>query len=435
MAYQDDPKIIHEHINVPDINKIAVYEQHGGYQALRKALEEMSPDDVLNEVKTSGLRGRGGAGFPTGMKWSFMPKPLNPKYLVCNADESEPGTFSNREILLKHPHLLIEGFILACYAIGSSHSYFYLRGEFYKGYAVMRQALAEAKARGYVGKNILGSGYDLDITIHVGAGAYICCEETALLSSLEGDRGQPRLKPPFPAVAGLYAKPTSVNNVETLCNVPFIIKNGAPAFRQWGTEKSPGMKIVSISGHVNRPGNYEVVLGTPIRTIVYEHAGGIRGGKQVKGFFPGGSSTPMLTPDKLDIGMDFESISAAGSMLGTAALCIFDEDTDIVAVTHRLLRFYKHESCGKCTPCREGNDWLVSVLRRLEQNRGRDGDADMLVDMAGNIAGRSFCPLGDAAATPVLSGIKNFRADFEGRITNPKEENIFIPLQPAGAHH
>lgn len=427
MAYEDEPKIIHEHINVPDIKKIGVYEAHGGYAALRKALETMSGDDVLNEVKTSGLRGRGGAGFPTGMKWSFMPKPINPKYLVCNADESEPGTFSNRQILLQHPHLMLEGFLLGCYAIGCNHGYFYLRGEFFKGYAVMRQALAEARARGYVGKNILGSGFDCEITLHCGAGAYICGEETALLSSLEGDRGQPRLKPPFPAVAGLYAKPTSVNNVETLCNVPYIVNNGAAAFRQYGTEKSPGMKIVSISGHVNKPGNYELPLGTPVRKIIEEYAGGMRGGKAIKGFFPGGSSTPMLTPDKLDTGMDFESITAAGSLLGTAALIVFDEDTDIVAITSRLLKFYKHESCGKCTPCREGNDWLVRVLDRLEHSKGKDGDADLLIDMAQQIAGRSFCPLGDAASTPVLSGIKAFREDFEARITNPQDEPVFIP--------
>jgi len=429
MAYEDEPKIIHKHINVPDIKKIGVYEQHGGYEALRKALSEMEPDDVLNEVKSSGLRGRGGAGFPTGMKWSFMPKPINPKYLVCNADESEPGTFSNREILLKHPHILLEGFILSCYAIGCTHGYFYIRGEFYKGYAVLRQALAEAKARGYVGKNILGSGFDLDITLHMGAGAYICGEETALLSSLEGDRGQPRLKPPFPAVAGLYAKPTSVNNVETLSNVPFIVQNGAAAFRQWGTEKSPGMKIVSVSGHVKNPGNYELPLGTPIRDIIYKYAGGVIGDKEIKGFFPGGSSTPILPPEKLDTPMDFESITGAGSLLGTAALIVFDEDTDIVAVTHRLLKFYKHESCGKCTPCREGNDWLVRILGRMADNKGKDGDADVLVDMASNIAGRSFCPLGDAAATPVLSSIKNFREDYEKRITNPDDEKLFIPME------
>jgi NADH-quinone oxidoreductase subunit F len=434
MAYEDEPKIIHEHINVPDIKRIDVYESHGGYAAVRKALAEMSGDDVLNEVKTSGLRGRGGAGFPTGMKWSFMPKPVFPKYLVCNCDESEPGTFSNREIILKHPHLLIEGFILGCYAIGCNHGYFYIRGEFYKGYETIRRALAEAKARGYVGKNILGSGFDLDITLHIGAGAYICGEETALLSSLEGDRGQPRLKPPFPAVAGLYAKPTSVNNVETLCNVPFIINNGAAAFRQWGTEKSPGMKIVSVSGHVNKPGNYELPLGTPIRDIIYKYAGGVRGDKAIKGIFPGGSSTPILSADKLDVTMDFEAISAAGSLLGTAALIVFDEDTDIVAIAHRLLKFYKHESCGKCTPCREGNDWLVAILGRLAAHKGKTGDADVLVDMASNIAGRSFCPLGDAAATPVLSSIKNFREDYEKHITNPAEERIFIPVEAADGH-
>jgi NADH-quinone oxidoreductase subunit F len=433
MAYEDEPKIIFEHIDVPDIKKIGVYEEHGGYSALRKALSEMEPADVLNTVKDSGLRGRGGAGFPTGMKWSFMPKGVKPSYLVCNADESEPGTFSNRDIINKHPHILLEGFIIACYAIGCNHGYIYLRGEFFKPFAVLRQALAEAKARGYVGKDILGSGFDLEITLHCGAGAYICGEETALLSSLEGDRGQPRLKPPFPAVAGLYAKPTSVNNVETLSNVPFIIKNGASAFRQWGSDRSPGMKIFSVSGHVNKPGNYELPMGTTARDVIYKYAGGVCGGKEIKGFYPGGSSTPVLTPEHLDIAMDFEGLAAVKSLLGTAALCVFDEDTDIVQVTHRLLQFYKHESCGKCTPCREGNDWLVAILGRLTQNKGNDGDPDVLVDMAGNIAGRSFCPLGDAAATPVLSGIKHFRSDFEKRITNPEDEKIFIPLE--SNHH
>ena len=434
MAYEDQPKIIHKLLNVPDIHRIEVYEEHGGYGALRKALESLSPDDVANEVKTSGLRGRGGAGFPTGLKWSFMPKPVFPKYLVCNGDESEPGTFSNRDIVNVHPHILIEGFLISCYAIGCNHGYIYLRGEFFKGFEMMRRAIVEARARGYIGKNILGSGFDCEITLHTGAGAYICGEETALLSSLEGDRGQPRLKPPFPAVAGLYAKPTSVNNVETLANVPFIIGEGAAAFRQWGTDKSPGMKIFSVSGHVERPGNYELPLGTPVREVI-EIAGGMRGGKAIKGFFPGGSSTPMLTPDFLDTPMDFEAIGAAGSLLGTAALIVFDEDTDIVAVTHRLLQFYKHESCGKCTPCREGNDWLVRILSRLERNKGKDGDADVLVDMASQIAGRSFCPLGDAAATPVLSGIKRFRDDFEARITNPDEPPIFIPKEEIFGHH
>jgi len=429
MAYEDEPKIIHRHINVPDIKKIDVYEEHGGYSALRKALGEMSPEDVQGVVKASGLRGRGGAGFPTGMKWSFMPKGVKPSYLVCNADESEPGTFSNREIILKHPHILLEGFILGCYAIGCNHGYFYLRGEFFKGYAVLRQALAEAKARGYVGQNILGSGFDLDITIHCGAGAYICGEETALLSSLEGDRGQPRLKPPFPAVAGLYAQPTSVNNVETLSNVPFIVNEGADAFRAWGTDKSPGMKIVSLAGHVERPGNYELPLGVPISKIIEDYGGGVLGGKKIKGVFPGGSSTPMLSGEALDTPLDFEAISGVGSLLGTAALTVFDEDTDIVEVTHRLLKFYKHESCGKCTPCREGNDWLVSILGRLSASKGKDGDPDVLIDMAKNIAGRSFCPLGDAAATPVLSGIKNFRDDFEKRVTNPHDAPVFIALE------
>lgn len=433
MAYEDEPKIIHQNIHVPDIKKIGVYEEHGGYAALRKALSEMQPEDVMNEVKNSGLRGRGGAGFPTGMKWSFMPKGVRPSYLVCNADESEPGTFSNREIILQHPHILLEGFILGCYAIGCNHGFFYLRGEFFKGYEVLRQAVAEARARGYLGKDILGSGFDLEITLHVGAGAYICGEETALLSSLEGDRGQPRLKPPFPAVAGLYAKPTSVNNVETLANVPFIINNGADAFRQWGPERSPGMKIISVSGHVNKPGNYELPMGTTFRDAIYKYAEGIRGDKEIKGFYPGGSSTPVFTPDKLDVPMDFDSVSAAGGLLGTAALCVFDEDTDIVAITHRLLKFYRHESCGKCTPCREGNDWLVAILERMRHNEGLNGDSDLLVDMANNMSGgRAFCPFGDAAATPVKSGIANFREDFDKRITNPADNRIFIPLEKTG---
>jgi NADH-quinone oxidoreductase subunit F len=436
MAYEDEPKIIHKYIDVPDVHKIGVYEEQAeGYAAWRKALSEMSGDDVLNEVKTSSLGGRGGAWFPTGMKWSFMPKPVFPKYLVCNCDESEPGTFSNREIVLKTPHTLLEGFMLGCYAIGCNHGYIYVRGEMMKGYYNLRRALAEAKGRGYVGKNVLGSGFDLEITIHTGAGAYICGEETALLSSLEGDRGQPRLKPPFPAVAGLYAKPTSVNNVETLSNIPYIVREGSGAFKQFGTEKSPGMKIVSVSGHVEKPGNYEVPVGTTIRKVVEEYAGGVWKGKGLKGFYPGGSSTPMLTPDKFDTPLDPASITAAGSILGTAGLCIFDEDTDIVHVAARLIQFYKHESCGKCTPCREGNDWLTAVLRRIDQGKGRDGDLDMLIDMSNNIAGRSFCLLGDAATAPVLSSIKNFREDFEKRITNPPDEKIFIPLSIANSHH
>ncbi len=428
MAYVDEPKIIHKYIDVPDVGNLSVYEEKAeGYVAWRKALSTMEGADVLNEVKTSSLGGRGGAWFPTGMKWSFMPKDIFPKYLVCNCDESEPGTFSNREIVIKTPHTLIEGFLLGCYAIGCTHGYIYVRGEMMKGFENLRRAVAEARARGYIGKNVLGSGVDLEVTIHTGAGAYICGEETALLSSLEGDRGQPRLKPPFPAVAGLYAKPTSVNNVETLSNIPFIVREGAAAFKAFGTEKSPGMKIVSVSGCVERPGNFEVPVGTPISTVV-ELAGGVWKGKALKGFFPGGSSTPMMTPDKFDTPLDPASIMAAGSILGTAGLCIFDEDVDIVHVAARLIQFYKHESCGKCTPCREGNDWLVRVLQRVDAGRGKDGDLDMLVDMASQVAGRSFCLLGDAAATPVMSSIKNFRPEFEQRLTNPPDEKTFIPL-------
>jgi NADH-quinone oxidoreductase subunit F len=436
MAYADEPKIIHKYIDVPNVHQIGVYEaQAEGYVAWRKALSTMEGPELLGEVKASGLGGRGGAWFPTGMKWSFMPAAVFPKYLVCNCDESEPGTFSNREIVLKTPHTLLVGFMLGCYAIGCNHGYIYVRGEMMKGYERLRRALAEARARGYIGKNVLGSGFDLEITLHTGAGAYICGEETALLSSLEGDRGQPRLKPPFPAVAGLYAKPTSVNNVETLSNLPFIIREGVATYKQWGTERSPGMKIVSVSGHVEKPGNFEVPVGTPIRKIVEEYAGGVRGGKKLKGFYPGGSSTPMLTPDKFDTPMDPASITAAGSILGTAGLCIFDEDTDIVHVAARLIKFYKHESCGKCTPCREGCDWLTNMLQRLDDGKGHDGDLDTLVDMSQNIAGRSFCLLGDAATAPVVSSIKNFRPDFEKRITNPGDERIFIPLLSANGHH
>jgi NADH-quinone oxidoreductase subunit F len=324
--------------------------------------------------------------------------------------------------VLQTPHTLLEGFLLGCYAIGCTHGYIYVRGEMMKGYANLRQALAEARARGYVGKNVLGSGVDLEVTLHTGAGAYICGEETALLSSLEGDRGQPRLKPPFPAVGRTLRQADQRQQRGNFVERAVYHSRRLGGVQAVRHEKSPGMKIVSVSGHVEKPGNYEVPVGTPIRKVVEEYAGGVWKGKQLKGFFPGGSSTPMMTPDKFDTPLDPASITAAGSILGTAGLCIFDEDTDIVHVASRLIQFYKHESCGKCTPCREGNDWLVRVLGRVDQGRGKEGDLDMAVDMASQIAGRSFCLLGDAAATPVMSSIKNFREDFEKRITNPDDE-------------
>jgi NADH-quinone oxidoreductase subunit F len=400
---------------------LATYRQHGGYEALRTALRQ-EPAQIVDTVKTSGLRGRGGAGFPTGLKWSFLPKPDGgPRYLVVNADESEPGTCKDVPLMLGNPQALIEGVVITSYAIGCHHAFIYLRGEVVHVYRRLLAAVEEARAAGFLGKNILGSGFDLEVTVHAGAGAYICGEETALLDSLEGRRGQPRLKPPFPAVAGLYARPTVVNNVESIASVPSIVRGGADWFTSMGTARSAGFGFFSLSGHVTRPGQYEAPLGITLRELL-DMAGGIRAGHRLKFWTPGGSSTPILTEEHLDVPLDYESVAGAGSMLATRALQVFDETTSVVRCVTRWLDFYAHESCGKCTPCREGTHWLKQVLHRLEAGKGVEGDVDLLLDVSSNIFGRSFCALGDAAATPVSSAIKHFRSEFEAGMHTPAWE-------------
>ncbi|MBI5287212.1 MAG: NADH-quinone oxidoreductase subunit NuoF [Deltaproteobacteria bacterium] len=400
-------------INTPDSHRIDVYTRWGGYQALPVALK-MLPDQLIQMVKESGLRGRGGAGFSTGLKWSFIPKdPTIPKFLCCNADEGEPGTFKDRVILENLPHLLLEGMVITSYAIGASNAYIYIRGEFSLGARRLETAIEEAYGRGYLGKNILGSGFSLDIYVHRGAGAYICGEETALLESIEGYRGQPRIKPPFPALAGLYKKPTVINNVETLACIPVIVNKGPKWFSSIGPEKSPGPKIFGVSGHVNKPGVYELPMGTPLREIIYNHAGGIKGGKKLKAVIPGGVSAPMLTEKDLDTPMDFDTLAAKGSMLGSGAVIVMDETTCMVKVAYIINRFFSHESCGKCTPCREGTHWMTKVLKRIEDGEGRVGDVELLESLCNNIFGRTFCPLGDGAVMALRGVMKNFRNEFE----------------------
>ncbi|WP_295698371.1 NADH-quinone oxidoreductase subunit NuoF [Lapillicoccus sp.] len=390
---------------------LKTYEANEGYAALKKALG-MSQQEIVAMTKDSGLRGRGGAGFPTGMKWGFLPPPDGgPRYLVVNADESEPGTCKDTPLMMAAPHFLIEGMIITSYAIGCNHAFIYIRGEIVHVYRRLMRAVEEAYAAGHLGKDIHGTGFDLDITVHAGAGAYICGEETALLDSLEGRRGQPRLKPPFPAVAGLYARPTVVNNVESIASVPPILLHGSEWFKDMGTEKSTGFGIFSLSGHVNRPGQFEAPLGITLRELL-EMAGGMRGGKKLKFWTPGGSSTPLFTDEHLDVPLDFESVGAAGSMLGTRALQIFDETTCVVRAVERWTDFYKHESCGKCTPCREGTWWLSQILERLEHGQGSEADVDKLLDICDNILGRSFCALGDGATSPITSSVQYFREEY-----------------------
>jgi len=401
-------------IDTPGLTAIETYRKGGGYEAVGATVGAKPPDDVIEVVKASGLRGRGGAGFPAGLKWSFVPKKTTkPKYLVCNADESEPGTFKDRELMEKNPHLLIEGMILTAWAIQANTGYIYLRGEFEYIQRILDRAIADARAAGFLGASVGGKGFALEIHTHLGAGAYICGEETALLSSLEGYRGQPRLKPPFPAVEGLYACPTVVNNTETLMNVPHILKHGAQWFRQWGTEKSPGTKIVSVSGPVKRLGNYEVPMGLPLSKLIEEQCGGMRDGMKIKAVIPGGSSVPLLPASMLDTGLDFESMVAAGTLLGSGGVIVIDDETCIVDALWNITRFYEHESCGKCTPCREGTYWMSEVFARLERGEGRTADIDLLYDVSDNILGKSFCALGDAAAMPVMGAIKHFREEFE----------------------
>ncbi len=403
--------VLTAHWDDPDSFTLAGYRRAGGYQALPKALA-MPQDEVIGAVKASGLRGRGGAGFPTGVKWGFIPQGDDkPHYLVVNADESEPGTCKDIPTMLQTPHSVVEGAIIAAYAIRARRAFIYVRGEVLHVVRRMHHAVAEAYEAGYLGSDILGSGFDLDIVVHAGAGAYECGEETALLDSLEGKRGQPRLKPPFPAIEGLYACPTVVNNVESIASVPYIIANGAGAFAALGTEKSKGFGIFSLSGHVTTPGQYEAPLGVTLRELL-SLAGGVRAGHRLKFWTPGGSSTPIFTHEHLDVPLDFESVGAAGSMLGTRALQIFDETTCVVRATLRWMEFYEHESCGKCTPCREGTYWIVQLLHSLERGEGSDADLDKLLDICDNILGRAFCPFGDGAISPVVSSIKYFRDEF-----------------------
>ncbi|MFB3854967.1 MAG: NADH-quinone oxidoreductase subunit NuoF [Vicinamibacterales bacterium] len=412
--------ILTTHVREPGSYRLDFYLRNGGYEGLKTALG-MSPAEVIETVKISGLRGRGGAGFPTGMKWQFVPKDSpKPKYLCCNADESEPGTFKDHLLMERNPHLLIEGCLIGSYAIGAKTAYIYIRGEFFHVQQVLEQAIDEARLAGYLGDDILGSGFGCEIHVHRGAGAYEAGEESALLESLEGRRAQPRLRPPFPAVVGLYGCPTAINNVETLCNVPLIMRNGADWYSGIGPAKNTGPKLYCISGHVERPGVYEAPMTVTLRELIYGHAGGIAGGRALKAVIPGGSSTPVLLPDKLDAQASFDGLVEAGSMLGSAGIIVMDDTTCMVWAVENLLHFYRHESCGKCTPCREGTDWLLKILRRLERGEGARGDLDLLLNIADNIAGKTLCPFGDAAAAPVLSAIPSFRDEFEAHITEAR---------------
>jgi len=428
-------RILMAHIDSPGQCHIQTYERHGGYQAVRKAIPHIPPEEIKEWVKESGLRGRGGAGFLTGLKWGFLPQERAlPKYLVCNCDESEPGTFKDRLLIERDPHQLVEGIILSAYAIDAHLAFIYARGEFFEGMAKLRVAIEEAKEKGYVGSPILTSPFSLEIILHPGAGAYIAGEETALLNSLEGFRATPRLKPPFPAVAGLYGKPTIVNNVETLCNVVHIVNHGAEWFKSIGKPKNTGTKIFQISGQVRRPGCYEFPLGIPLREVL-EAAGGMLPGRQFKACYPGGSSCSLLTLSDLDISMDFETLMARDSALGTASLIVMDDSADMVKVAHRLMQFYQNESCGKCTPCREGTRWMVQVLARIEAGGGTYRDLSLLQEVCSSMAATSFCALAIGAAPPILSAIKEFKQEFEHYIRkNPRadetpEMRISYPYQ------
>jgi NADH-quinone oxidoreductase subunit F len=398
-------------------HKLDVYVMQGGYKALEKALKEMTPESIIDEVKKSNLRGRGGAGFPAGMKWSFVPKD-SPKarYVICNADESEPGTCKDRPLMEMDPHQLIEGIVIAGRAIQSHQGFIYIRGEYRYVLDIVDAAIAEAYAGGYLGKNILGTGFDFDLLIHTGAGAYECGEESALMESLEGKRGYPRIKPPFPAVVGLYGCPTIINNVETLSAVPAIIREGGEAYAKRGTPRNGGTRLLCISGHVNKPGIYEIPLGMNMKKFLYEVAGGMTDGKKLKAVIPGGSSCPLMTADEIDIPMDYDSVAKAGSMLGSGGMVVMDEDTCMVDMARRIMQFYAHESCGWCIPCREGTTWLRKVLERFHAGLGRQEDIDMIADLAKNMLGRTFCPLGDAAAMPTISIMKKWRGEFEDHL-------------------
>jgi NADH-quinone oxidoreductase subunit F len=417
MAYpyrhESETLVLSEHFGDPDARTLDGWRRRGGYEALRTALG-MAPATVVDIVKDSGLRGRGGAGFPTGVKWSFMPRDdaRQPHYMLINADESEPGAFKDRELCRWTPHQMIEGALIGAHAIRAKHVYIYMRGEFFEPAQIVARAIEEAYAAGLAGADIMGSGVGIDVTLHLGAGAYICGEETALMNSLEGRRGQPRIKPPFPAVVGAFGRPTTINNVETVCAVPHIIRNGGEWYRSFGTERSPGTKLFNMSGHLVRRGNFELPLGFNLKELIYDVCGGIRDGRTLKAVIPGGSSVPILAADEIDIAMDYESVAQAGSMLGTASVIVMDDQTNMVKQVRRMVDFYAHESCGQCTPCREGTAWLGRILRRIENGFGRMEDLDHLLELGANMTGTTICVLSDSAAAPVASSIAKFKDEY-----------------------
>jgi len=421
------------HRELPTLNRLEVYRQHGGFQAIHKAITSMQPDQVTEMVKASGLRGRGGAGFPTGLKWSFMDKKSWPHYVTVNADESEPGTFKDREIMEGNPFQLLEGVALTAYAVGANAAFIYLRGEFWQIAHQLDQRIAEMEAAGFLGENLFGSGYSLHMTTHLGAGAYICGEETAMLESLEGKLGQPRLRPPFPPTFGLYGKPTVVNNVETLTNVPLIVDRGAEWYRTYGTEKSPGVKIFSLSGNVSRPGNYELPLGTTFRELIYEHGGGIPNGHNIKAIMPAGASSSLIvaTEQALDTPMDYESVPSLGAQLGSASVIIVDDSVNIAWLINKTVHFFKHESCGKCTPCREGTYWMTHLTERIASGEVVQADVDLLYDVASQIKGKCLCALGEFSIEAVMSGIDRFKGDFEVRVS---DEQVAVGDTPSAEY-
>jgi NADH-quinone oxidoreductase subunit F len=418
MAFE---KLLTRHVDKEGSHTLEFYRSVKGYEALKKAFG-MKPDDVVAEVKKSNLRGRGGAGFPTGMKWSFMPKePVDengnpkPKYLVCNADEGEPGTFKDRLLMTKVPHMMIEGMVIAAHAMGCNQGYVYIRGEFFKEIDIVQKAIDEAREAGLLGKNIMGSGFDFDLVIYAGAGAYICGEETGLLSSLEGKRGEPRLKPPFPAQKGAFGMPSCVNNVETFCAVPIIIDEGAEKFAAIGTDRSGGTRLFCVSGHVEKPGVYEMPIDIELRALI-EHCGGVRNGRELKAVIPGGASAPMLRADEIDVKMDFDSLREAGTMAGSGAVIVMDDETCMVEASARLLKFFEHESCGQCSQCREGSHWLARMFDRIEKGGGTRQDLEVIADICANMAGQTICAFADAVTGPAKSAIVKFREEFEEHI-------------------
>jgi NADH-quinone oxidoreductase subunit F len=424
--------VISRRFGIKDSHKIDIYLKNEGYQALEKALKQMTPEQIIDETKKSNLRGRGGAGFPAGMKWSFVPQDIpKPKYVIANADESEPGTCKDRPLLEMDPHQLIEGMVIAGKAVGSHQGYIYVRGEYRHVLNILDGAIAEAYARGYLGKNILGTGFDFDLVAHTGAGAYECGEESALMESLEGKRGYPRIRPPFPAVVGLYGCPTVINNAETLSSVPSVILKGAEWYAGLGTPRNGGTRLFSISGHVNRPGIYELPMGFNLKRMIEEVAGGVRGGKKLKAVIPGGSSCPLLSAGEIDVAMDFDSVAKIGSMLGSGGTVVIDEDTCMVDLARRIMHFYAHESCGWCIPCREGTAWLSKMMDRFHDGFGRPEDIDLVDELAKNMLGKTFCPLGDAAAMPTISIVKKWRNEFEEHL---KGRCPFRPAEVLAAH-